>query len=824
MHRMFEAYPHAIARTTEIAARCLFSLDDLAYLYPHELVPPGQTPMEHLRDLTQQGLAWRYPNGVGPSVQHQVNHELAIIERLNFPAYFLTVHDTVRFARERNILCQGRGSAANSAVCYALGITVVDPAKSSLLFERFISDERGEPPDIDVDFEHERREEVIQYVYQKYGRHRAAMVCEIITYRRRSAVRDVGKALGLSLDQVDRLAKRLYWFDRPKTGARNAISATQLQEAGLDPTDHRVQLTVALTQQLVGLPRHVGVHVGGFTISDGPLVDLCPIEPATMNARTVIQWDKDDVDTVGFVKVDLLSLGMLTATRKCFDLIAQHWGRSLTLASVPSEDPAVYDMLCQADSIGVFQVESRAQMSMLPRLKPRCWYDLVIEVSIVRPGPIQGGMVHPYLRRRRGQERVTYAHPALRPILERTMGVPIFQEQVMAMAVAVGGFTPGQADALRRAMGAWRKRGGLEPLTHKLIHGMRKNGISPQYAEQICAQIQGFGEYGFPESHAASFARLVYISAWLKCHYPGAFAAALINSQPMGFYSARSLASDAERHGVEIRPVHVNHSEWDCTLEPIDTTKQQHALRLGFRLIKGLRKDHGIAITNARQDMPYTHIGALARRANLNRNTIALLARTGSLEGLHTHTTPLPHTPTTGNRRQALWAAQGLIDLPLFRGLMRDTVPAPLSPPGPVDNMREDYALVGLSVGTRSGIQDPVGLIRPELQERGFVTAAQIKAGQPNSVIKVGGVITNRQRPGTASGMLFMTLEDETGMINLVVRPQTFKRQRRHIMEHNMLEVTGRIQRDGASVSVLCFRFAPMRLAPQLHTKSRDFR
>lgn len=812
MAALFRETPAALHHGLTIAARCDFTLDQLAYVYPRELVPAGHSPGSWLRQLCVEGMAWRYPGGVPEKVRQQVEHELALIERLDFPAYFLTVWDTVRFAREQQILCQGRGSAANSAVCFVLGITSVDPASSSLLFERFISEERGEPPDIDVDFEHERREEVIQYVYRKYGRHRAAMVCNIITYRRRSALRDVGKALGLSQDQVDQLAGQAQWFDK---GA--LLSDEQLQQAGVAPGDQRVRLALELAEELRRHPRHLGLHSGGFTISDGPLVDLVPVEPATMDGRTVLQWDKDDIDTVGFVKVDLLALGMLTCIRRCFALVQAHWQRPLSLARVPEADGAVYDMLCKADTVGVFQIESRAQMSMLPRLRPRCWYDLVVEVSIVRPGPIQGGMVHPYLKRRNGEEPITYAHPALRPILARTSGVPIFQEQVMAMAVAVGGFTPGQADQLRRAMGAWRKRGGLEPLTEKLMAGMRANGIPDEYALQIANQIKGFGEYGFPESHAASFARLVYVSSWLKCHYPAAFAAALINSQPMGFYSPRAIIADARRHGVLVREISVFHSDWDCTLEPCEAPPSPadsgpdpvpaRAIRLGLRLVKGLREEAARALVAAREERPFSDLSDLFRRGGLRREELAAVARVGGLDGFGM------------NRREAVWAVEGLYDLPLFHGMLRPDAGAALPAPGAIDELREDFRIAGLSVR-----HDPTAMARDDLARSGVLTAAQVFTLPPNAVVKVAGIVSNRQRPGTASGIVFMTLEDETGMLNLVVKPGLFERQRSLILGENLLQAVAKVQRDGDSLSLLCLRFSRLELVPRVETRSRDFR
>lgn len=815
LRALYADLPHAVDRGLEIAARCTFQLTDLRYRYPKEVVPDGWTAMDWLTKLTHDGLAWRYPGGVPDRVRAMARHELRLIQKLDFPAYFLTVYDSVKYARSEGILCQGRGSAANSVVCFALGVTAVDPTATQLLFERFISEERGEPPDIDVDFEHERREQVIQYLYAKYGRHRAAMVCNIITYRRKSSVRDTGKALGLSADQVDRLAKSFSWWDKGRE-----VGLERLREAGLDVSDPRVLLTLDLSEQLRGMPRHLGLHSGGFAISDQPIVELCPVEPASMADRTVIQWDKDDIDVVGFVKVDVLALGMLTAIRKALRLIHRWSGQDLGLADVPTEDPATYDMLCKADSVGVFQVESRAQMSMLPRLKPRTWYDLVVEVSLVRPGPIQGGMVHPYLKARRNPETIEYAHPNLEPILERTHGVPIFQEQVMAMAVAVGGFTPGQADALRRAMGAWRKRGGLEPLVEQLMQGMRSNGITDDYAERIAKQIAGFGEYGFPESHAASFAHLVYISSWIKCHWPAAFTCALLNSQPMGFYSPRSLVADARRHGVVVLPVCVNTSAWDSTLEDLsvqDPSRQQvilgqtlpqMAIRLGFSRIKGMREDDARALVAARAaGGPFVDVPDLSRRTTLRRDVLARLAKADTLScfGL--------------DRRQALWAVEGLFDMPLFRGLARREAAAPLPTPTPEEELQGDFATVGLSLD-----RDPAGLVRDHLTSQGFRTAAQILQMPAGKVVKAAGIVSNRQRPGTASGIVFMTLEDETGMLNLVIKPRLLDRQRTLILGSNLLCVTARIQREGDSISLLSLRFAPFPKPGAVQVKSRDFR
>ena len=825
----------AVQVSAALAAEHSFTLAQLDYRYPREVVPSDHSPMSWLRQLVGSGLADRYPGGLSARVQAQVDHELGIIEQLGFAAYFLTVHDAVRFARERGILCQGRGSAANSAVCFALGITAVDPSRSTLLFERFISAERGEPPDIDVDFEHERREELIQYLYDKYGRHRAAMVNEVIAYRRRSAVRDVGKALGLALDQIDAMARQAdYW-------GREPISDDQLRAAGLDPADSRVRLTVDLSDELRGFPRHVGIHVGGFVLTDDDLTGRVPIEPASMQDRTVIQWDKDDIDEVGFVKVDLLSLGMLTAIRKAFELVVDFvpagatslvapvadarqfttpsgpdgprgphppplYGRRWTLATVPAEDPAVYDMICRADTVGVFQIESRAQMSMLPRLRPRCFYDLVIEVAIVRPGPIQGGMVHPYLKRRQGLEPVEYPHPALAPILERTLGVPIFQEQVMAMAMAVAGFSAGQADRLRRSMAAWRRKGALGPIAEEFRRGLEANGITGAYADRMVEQIKGFGEYGFPESHAASFALLVYVSAWLKLHYPAAFCAALINSQPMGFYSPRALVADAQRHGVVVRPVDVTRSGWDCRLEPGSDEPSVPALRLGLRLVKGFSQAWAEQLERARRQGPFQDLGDLAARSLLPRPALEGLARADAFEALG-----LP-------RRQALWAVAGLWDAPLFAGLERRAPPPSLPAPTARQDLESDYAAVGLSVH-----QHPIGLERARLEGRGVRSVAQLDQVDAGRVVSVAGLISCRQRPGTASGVVFLTLEDETGQLNVVIWPKLYQRQRRVVRTATLVEVRGKLQRENEAISLVAFSIAELEQAPEVSPRSRDF-
>ncbi len=869
MERLFRGFEPSLDRSVEIAERCHFSLANLAYRYPREIVPEGVSTIDWLRYLTWEGLAERYPDGVPSHLEAQVDKELELIDRMGFAPYFLTVYDAVAFARQRNILCQGRGSAANSVVCYALGVTSVDPANFHLLFERFISEERGEPPDIDVDFEHERREEVIQYVYSKYGRDRAAMVGTVISWRRRSAIRELGKALGLSLDQVDRLAKLSRWRapgadnvgapadpdapepegEEPEDGPERGISAEDVKTAGLDPTDPAVAWTLTLADELEGLPRHMSIHVGGFTISDGPLIDLVPIEPASMEGRTILQWDKDDIDIVGFVKVDLLALGMLTAIQKAFRLIERISAPGvvpLSLASIPDDEPRVYDMLCRSDSLGVFQVESRAQMSMLPRLKPRTYYDLVVEISLVRPGPIQGGMVHPYLKRRSGEEAIVYPHPKLKPILERTLGIPIFQEQVMAMAVAVGGFSPGQADELRRAMGAFRKRGKLAEHTERLKTTMLQNGITSEYADQICQQIQGFGEYGFPESHAASFARLVWVSSWLRAFHPAAFAGALINAQPMGFYSPRSIIADAQRHGVEVTAVDVNYSNWDCTLEPgppsalpsgpLPDGRGGPALRLGLRLVAGLGEKAGKAVEIARRrGGKFKDVVDLQRRTELPRDVLARLARADALRELGPLPDEAPDEPTPAraawpastsgeaaqwDRRQAWWAVAGLYDTPLFRGLKRDEGQAALPRPTEVEELEADYQSVGLSVS-----RHPIGLLRTRLNKRGVRPALGLPGLNDGDMVRVAGVVTHRQRPGTANGMVFMTLEDETGMINLVVRPDTFERQRTLILTENLLMVRGKLQRKGDALSLLARQFFPLKLSgAKIQTSSRDFR
>ena len=791
--------PEMLAATIDIASRCSFSLDSLRYEYPEEVVPPGLTPAAHLRALTEAGLRCRFPDGAPENVRRLIEHELALIAELRYEAFFLTVHDIVAFARSRDILCQGRGSAANSAVCYALGITEVDPARMSMLFERFISRERNEPPDIDVDFEHQRREEVIQYIYGKYGRERAAIAATLICYRSKSAIRDVGKALGLSLDQVDRLSSQVtWWSDRKELG-------TRMREAGFDPESRMMQMLTALVEQIMGFPRHLSQHVGGFVISRGPLSELVPIENAAMPDRSVIEWDKDDLDALGLLKVDVLALGMLSAIRRGLAMVSAFRGRRITMADIPAEDPAVYAMLQAGDSTGVFQVESRAQMTMLPRLKPANFYDLVIEVAIVRPGPIQGGMVHPYLRRRQGLEPVTYPSPEIESVLSRTLGVPIFQEQVMQLAIVAAGFTPGEADQLRRAMAAWKRRGGLEPFEARLINGMRERGYTQEFAEALFRQIQGFGEYGFPESHSASFALLVYVSAWIKCHEPAAFLAALLNSQPMGFYGPSQLVQDARRHGVDVRAVDVQVSQSDCMLER--GTDGAPAVRLGLRLVKGLSQAGQERIEAARL-RPFESVEDLTRRAALDRRDSNALAASGALASL------------SGHRRLAQWAVAGI---EVSTGLLRDAriiEAAPdLFPPTEGQDLVADYGSLGLTLG-----RHPLALLRDQLADMRLKSARQISELPHGSHVRAAGIVTCRQRPGTASGVIFVTLEDETGNVNVIVWNNVLQKQRRELLGSTLLGVAGQIQREGEVIHLVAARlFDYSALLGQLQTASRDF-
>ncbi len=790
--RLAELYPAALLEAAAgIARRCSFTLDELDWRYPAELVPAGETPASWLARLTAEGMARRWPEGAPAAVEQTVRRELALIGELGYEAYFLTVHDIVSHARSLGILCQGRGSAANSAVCFCLGITEVDPARMSVLFERFISKERNEPPDIDVDFEHERREEVIQYIYAKYGRRRAALAATVIRYRPRSAMRDAGKALGLAPLQVDTLAKSMQWWDGKD------IAPERIRDAGFDPGNPRIALLIELARELLGFPRHLSQHVGGFVIADDCLEDLVPVENAAMPERTVIQWDKDDLDAVGMIKVDVLGLGMLSAIRRGFELVERFRGRRWTLASVPAEDPAVYDMISAADTMGVFQIESRAQMAMLPRLRPRCFYDLVIEVAIIRPGPIQGDMVHPYLRRRNGQEPVSYPSEEVRVVLERTLGVPIFQEQVMQLAIVAAGFSAGEADQLRRAMAAWRRKGGLGPFEQRLIEGMQQRGYAEEFARRIFHQIMGFGEYGFPESHSASFALLVYVSAWLKCHEPAAFLCALVNSQPMGFYAPSQLVQDAQRHGVEVRAVDALASDWDCTLEADEAGAP--AVRLGLRLIGGLSAAGGERLVAAREARPFENVDDLAGRARLDRGDLAALA---------------------GHRHRAAWSVAGVeAPLPLLQeARIREGVPL-LRAPTEGRDIVADYRSTGLTLG-----RHPLALLRERLADDGLVSAAELNAAPHGAWTACAGIVINRQRPGSAKGVIFATLEDETGQVNVIVWKAVAEAWRRPLLGSRLLEVTGRVQREGEVVHLVAERMADRSaLLGALDVRSRDF-
>jgi DNA-directed DNA polymerase III PolC len=955
LQRLSELYPAPLlAQTLQIAERCTFKLDELRYEYPEEIVPPGETPASHLRALTMRGCAYRWPAGAPAAVRENIEHELRLIEELKFEPFFLTVHDVVEYARSQKILCQGRGSAANSTVCYCLRITEVDPSRMSMLFERFISKERNEPPDIDVDFEHERREEVIQYIYGKYGRERAALAATVICYRPRSALRDVGKALGLDLAQVDKLARGMQWWD----GQR--IDSDRIRASGFDPEDPVIARLIALTAEILGFPRHLSQHVGGFVIARGRLDELVPIENAAMPERTVIEWDKDDLDALGLLKVDVLALGMLTAIRRTFRLVNEFGGSSaaagageLELASVPSEDQSVYDMICRADTVGVFQIESRAQMSMLPRLKPRNFYDLVIEVAIVRPGPIQGEMVHPYLRRRSGEEEVTYPSKEVEAVLKRTLGVPIFQEQVMQLAIVAAGFSPGEADRLRRAMAAWKRKGGLEPFQHQLIDGMRERGYAESFANQIFNQILGFGEYGFPEcvvgetrvvdadsgrcvsidevisgqthldntlacdaelrlrkrkvlrvirsgvkpvwrlrtalgheitataehpfmtmagwrqmgklkvgdhvatarsvpvpdlessdihwdkvveieaagnretydlkiegdhnfvannfvvhnSHSASFALLVYTSAWLKHYEPAAFCAALINSQPMGFYAPAQLVRDARAHGVEVRAVDVTISGWDCTLERREDGRP--ALRLGLRLVKHLSQEGAARLLAARAARNFDGIADLAERGALDRRDLEALAAADAL------------TKLTGHRHRAVWQVTGVERaLPLLPAATAVDEGIPLlRAPREGQDIVADYGSVGLTLR-----RHPLALLRDKLQRRGVMPTRELWEQPNGKLVRTAGLVITRQRPGSAGGVTFVTMEDETGYVNLIVWNRVAVEQRAALLESRLLEVHGKLQREGDVQHVIAQRLTNLSsLLGELVVASRNF-
>jgi error-prone DNA polymerase len=865
-----------LAETLRVAERCRFSLEtDLGYQYPHELVPAGHTPEIWLRKLVEDGVRERWPEGESPGARELIEKELRLIRRKNYEPYFLTVHDIVRFARSKQILCQGRGSAANSVVCYTLGVTSIDPARMGLLFERFLSDERNEPPDIDIDFEHERREEVIQYLYERYGRDRAAIAATVIRYRTRSAVRDVGRVLGLPEDQLAQLSRST------SAWSTDTPSAERLREYGFDPDSPLIRRLVDLVGQLLGKPRHLSQHVGGFVISEHPLHTLVPVENAAMDDRTIIQWDKDDLDTMKLLKVDVLALGMLTCVRKALDLVLKHRGRHYTMATIPPEDEATYKMIQRGEVIGVFQIESRAQMAMLPRLKPETFYDLVIEVAIVRPGPIQGGMVHPYLRRRQGKEPVNYPSDALRNVLQRTLGVPLFQEQVMRIAMEAAGYTPGQADQLRRDMAAWKRHGGLEKHREALLAGMARNHYTAEFAERIFEQIKGFGDYGFPESHAASFALITYVSSWIKCHEQAAFSCALLNSLPMGFYQPPQLVADARRHGIEVRPVDVRYSDWDCTLEeisrpsgavpplplvgepartggtaacdgerprappggrtegqgedaafspsqkppssalrapsPASARREQRslALRLGMRLVNGLQQKVAERISAARAQAAFGDLDDLVARADLDRGSLDRLAEAGALRGLAGHRHRARWQSAAMEKQLPLFAAANAIDA---RSASEPRIAIP--PPSAFEDTRADYASVGLTLGAH-----PVGLIRRQLQQRRYERAVDLARWPDKRSARYAGLVILRQRPQTASGVTFMTLEDETGMVNVVVWAQVAERQRRVFLESQLLAVEGRMESAEGSQHLIATRLEDLSpLLGGVATSSRDFR
>ena len=807
LERLYRNVPGAIERTIEIADRCRFTLSELRYEYPEEIAPPGMTLIEHLKRLTWEGALQRWPAGVPQRVIDLLKHEIELIEELRYEAYFLTVWDMVRFARSRNILCQGRGSAANSTVCYCLGITSVDPSQTDLLFERFISRERNEAPDIDVDFEHQRREEVLQYLYEKYGRDRAGMTATVTTYRSKSAIREVGKSLGLSADMIDSLSKMAASYRSDEALPRG------MQDSGLDPESDIGQRFIYLVRTLVGFPRHLSQHVGGMVMSAGKLCELCPIENAAMADRTVIQWDKDDLDELGILKVDVLALGMLSAIHRCFDLIEKHHGPSWSLSTIPHGDTATYEMICRADTMGVFQIESRAQMSMLPRLQPRCFYDLVIEVAIVRPGPIQGDMVHPFLKARENPAAVVYPNDAIRNVLEKTLGVPIFQEQAMRLAVVAAGFTPGEADQLRRAMAAWRRPGVIDKFRIKLLEGMKQNGLTGKFAEQVFNQIRGFGEYGFPESHAASFALLVYVSCYLKCHYPAAFCCALLNSQPMGFYAPAQLITDAKNHGVQVLPVDVNQSDWDSTLQP-DPNRSGPAIRLGLGTIRGLGAEPAEKILQARnRNGPFRDIDHLATAARVGQPVISLLADADALSSI------------AGDRRAAVWQSLGQGSDPSEAPLLADadeqeTIPDELAAMSPLEEVYADYSTTGLSLKAH-----PMSFARDELDQLRCSTADQLPELRDGRHVRIAGLVLIRQRPGTAKGITFVTLEDETGSMNLVIFPKVWERFYKVTQTSNAWLVDGKLENRSGVIHVIVGRITDLSSEVDgLDIRSRNFR
>jgi len=852
MARLFRDAPERLARTVDIARACTFSLGELKYSFPCDDVAPGETADQALSRLVREWGPKRYQREVPPAVAAQLEKELALIEKLGVAQFFLSVYEIVKIARDKSILCQGRGSAANSAVCFVLGITAVDPARSSLLFERFLSSERDEPPDIDVDFEHERREEVIQAIYEKYGRERSAMVSEVICYRGKSSLCDTAKVFGLSLEQADRLTQMVGPYDPVDSNPE------RLKEAGFDPKDRRIQLVLQVASEIQGFPRHMSTHVGGFVLSASSLDEVSPVEPAKMPGRTVVPWDKDDIDALGFFKVDVLGLGMLTAIRKALELIHRSAGKDIAsfdpisaLAAIPSEDPVVYDAICKADTIGVFQIESRAQMAMLPRMKPRRFYDLVIEVAIVRPGPIQGGMVHPYLRRRNGQEAPKMPHPSLQPILDRTLGVPLFQEQVMQIAIVGAGYTAGEADELRRDMAAWRRSAKLLRHQDKLVQGFVARGISRDFADKLFSQIKGFGEYGFPESHAASFALLVYASAWIKVHHPLEFACALINSQPMGFYSASSIVRDAQKHGVHVLPPDISRSNWNCTIEPLDeyffaakpprppsrvggsdpqnlgglgglavnpkplSTVERRAMRLGLRLVKGMGEEVANRIVKARAEGSFRDTKDLAVRAELRTDQMDALAEAGALESL------------SPDRRQAMWKVRAPDSGWLFDRALPNEPETVLPHLSQVEQLRFDYARIGLSVADH-----PMRHLRARMKKKGVITSDQLWHVRHGTLVKVAGLVLSRQRPMTASGVVFITLEDESGMVNLILTPDIFEGSRRLAVHSGLLLVHGKVERTPRSsaegehpvIHVLVSKLEALQLPGGLEARSRDFR
>jgi len=798
--RLAQTFPaELLEETLRVANRCHFLLDELKYQYPDEVVPKGETPSSYLRRLTYEGAGRRWPDGVPAKVQALIEHELELIAELRYDHYFLTVADIVRFARSQQILCQGRGSAANSVVCYCIGVTEVDPARMAVLFERFISKERNEPPDIDIDFEHQRREEVIQYLYKKYGRDRAALTAVVISYRPKSAFRDVGKALGFAQDKLDALAGNFTWWDGKD------VMPERIAEVGLDVDDLAVRQLMSLTGDLLGFPRHMSQHPGGFVLTRGPLTRMVPVENAAMEDRTIVEWDKDDLDALGLLKVDVLALGMLSAIRRCLEFVSARKGHVFEMQDIPPEDEETYDMICKADTVGVFQIESRAQMSMLPRLRPRCFYDLVIEVAIVRPGPIQGQMVHPYLNRRQGKEPVSYPSEALREALGRTLGIPIFQEQVMQVAILAAGFTPGEADQLRRSMAAWKRKGGLEKYYGKIVNGMTARGYEESFAKAIFDQIKGFSEYGFPESHAASFALLVYASCWLKCHHPAEFLAAMLNSQPLGFYSPSQLVQDARRHGVAVKAPDVMFSDFECTLDDLPATP---LVRLGLRLVAGLKEESARRIMAERAVAPFDGAEDLARRADLDQHEMRLLAGADALMSL------------AGHRRQQVWEASALKRPPkLLREAPVDEEFLELPPALEGEEIIHDYATLGLTLR-----RHPLALLRGHLSKRRLASAADLELVPDGRLVRYAGIVTLRQQPETAGGTIFMSLEDETGVVQVIVWRSLRERQRPEVLRSRLLAVYGTWQREGDVKNLIAGRLEDLTpLLGELATASRDF-